>query len=123
MKRIVVTIAFVFSFLCAQAADVTAISNALKAGNANALTAWMDKEVDMAVAGAAKKCSGADAVAMLTAFFGSNKPGGFVVVHQADKKENGFFVGKLPTAAKEYRVNISYRIENDKAIIQSIRIE
>ena len=60
---------------------------------------------------------------MLNAFFGSHKPTGFTVVHHADKKENGFFVGKLPTASGEYRVNVTYRAEGDKAIIQSVRIE
>ena len=53
---------------------------------------------------------------MLNAFFGGNKPTGFTVVHHADKKETGFFVGKLPTSSGEYRVNVTYRAEGNKAI-------
>ena len=83
----------------------------------------MDQEVDMAIPGSSKKCNGSEAVKMLSTFFGSNKPTGFSVVHHADKKDAGFFVGKLPTASGEYRVNITYRADGDKAIIQSIRIE
>jgi hypothetical protein len=83
----------------------------------------MDSQVDMAVPGSSKKCSGAEAVALLNTFFEANKPGGFAVVHSADKKDSGFLVGKLPAPKGEFRVNITYRLEGDRAIIQSIRIE
>lgn len=106
-----------------QAADITAITRAFTAGNASTLTAAMDEEVDMAVQGTAKKCNATDAVALLNGFFGGNKPTEFNVLHHADKKDNGFFVGKLLTAGGEFRVNITYRGDGDKAIIQSIRIE
>lgn len=123
MKRLLFTFAFVLSVLSLHAADITHISNAFKGGNASSLTAAMDSEVDLAIPGSTKKCNGAEAVAALNNFFKANKPTDFSVLHHADKKENGFVVGKLPTAAKPFRVNITYRTEGDKVIIQSIRIE
>ena len=105
MKRLLLTFALIFAFVCAQAADITSISNAFKAGNASSLS------------------GASEAVSMLSSFFSSNKPSGFSVVHHADKKESGFLVGKLPTSSGEYRVNITYRAEGNTAIIQSIRIE
>lgn len=123
MKRFLCMLALIFSCLCMQAADITSISNAFKGGNATPLAGAMDKEVDMALPGNSKKCNGTEAVSMLNAFFGSHKPSGFSVVHHADKKESGFFVGKLPTSSGEYRVNITYRADGNQAIIQSIRIE
>lgn len=123
MKRFVFTFALILSFLSVRAADITNISNAFKGGNASSLSAVMDKEVDMALPGSSKKCNGSEAVSLLNAFFGQHKPSGFSVVHHADKKENGFFVGKLPTSSGEYRVNITYRADGNQAIIQSIRIE
>lgn len=123
MKRLFLTLALVLSCLSLMAADIVPISNAFKGGNASSLNGTMDKEVDMALPGASKKCNANDAVSMLNTFFGSNKPTGFSVVHHADKKDTGFFVGKLPTASGEYRVNVTYRAEGNKAIIQSIRIE
>lgn len=123
MKRLLLTFATILISLSIYAADITTISNAFKGGNANSLSTVMDKEVDMALPGSSKKCDGNEAVSMLSSFFGSNKPSGFSVVHHADKKETGFFVGKLPTSAGEYRVNVTYRAEGNKAIIQSIRIE
>ncbi|MDH6358128.1 DUF4783 domain-containing protein [Parabacteroides sp. PF5-9] len=123
MKRFLVTFALVFSFLSMQAADISTISNAFSSGNASGLSSAMDSEVDVAIPGSSKKTNGNDAVALLNRFFSGNKPTGFSVVHHADKNESGFFVGKLMTANKEYRVNVTYRTENNKAIIQSIRIE
>lgn len=123
MKRLLLTFALLFALVGAQAADITRISNAFKAGNATSLSGAMDKEVDVALPGSSKKCNESEAVSMLSSFFGSNKPSGFSVVHHADKKESGFLVGKLPTASGEYRVNITYRAEGNTAIIQSIRIE
>lgn len=123
MKRLFLTLALILSFLSVMAADIVPISNAFKGGNASSLSKSMDTEVDMALPGSSKKCNGNEAISMLNTFFGSNKPAGFSVVHHADKKENGFFVGKLPTASGEYRVNVTYRADGNKAIIQSIRIE
>lgn len=123
MKRLLFAFAFALSVLSLNAADISGITNAFKGGNASSLTATMDAEVDVAIPGATKKCNGADAVSALNSFFSSNKPAEFSVVHHADKKENGFFVGKLTTADKSFRVNITYRADGDKAIIQSIRIE
>lgn len=123
MKQLFLTLALILSALSLMAADIVPISNAFKNGNASSLNGSMDKEVDMALPGSSKKCNANDAVSMLNSFFESNKPSGFSVVHHADKKENGFFVAKLPTSTGEYRLNITYRAEGNKAIIQSIRIE
>ncbi|MDR1356483.1 MAG: DUF4783 domain-containing protein [Tannerellaceae bacterium] len=123
MVRIVLVFALIFSSLHTQAVDISAISAAFKAGNASSLVSYLDQEVDIAVPGTAKKCDANGAVTLLNSFFGSNKPAGFTVVHNADKKESGFLVGKLATSKGEFRVNLTYRTENDKAIIQSIRIE
>ena len=123
MKRILLTLALMLSILGIQAADITNISNAFKGGNASSLSASMDKAIDMALPNSAQKCNSEEAIALLNKFFNTNKPSGFTIVHHADKKESGFFVGKLATASGEYRVNITYRSESNKAIIQSIRIE
>jgi hypothetical protein len=123
MIRIAVFLTLVFSSLQAQAVDVDSMSAAFKAGNASPLAALMDREVDVAVPGSTKKCNANEAVALLNSFFNSNKPTQFTVLHNTDKKDSGFLVGKLVTAKGEFRVNITYRTENGKAVIQSVRIE
>ena len=61
MKRLLLTLALVFSILSVMAADITPISNAFKGGDASTLTGAMDQEVDMALPGSSKKCSGSEA--------------------------------------------------------------
>lgn len=68
MKRLLLTFALIFAFVCAQAADITSISNAFKAGNASSLSGAMDKVVDVALPGSSKKCNGSEAVSMLSSF-------------------------------------------------------
>lgn len=123
MKRFLLTFALSLLMVGAWAADITGISSAFKAGDAAAVSGMMAEEVDMALPDASKRCGRAEAVSMLSAFFGSNKPASFSVVHHADKKESGFLVAKLKTSTGEYRVNITYRAEGQTVMIQSIRIE
>ncbi len=123
MKRLLLTFAFILTILSVQAADINSITNAFKGGNASALQSALDQEVDLTLPGTSKKCNTGESVSLLNAFFNSNKPTGFTILHHADKKDNGFFVGKLTTGSNEYRVNVSYRAEGNTAIIQSIRIE
>lgn len=123
MKRTVFTLMLLFGFLSAGAVDLAPVSTAFKAGNATALAPWMDKEVDMAVPGTSRICPATEALALLDAFFKANKPAAFVLLHNADKKDSGFLVGKLNAGNKSFRVNITYRTGENKLIIQSIRIE
>lgn len=123
MKRFFCLLALLLAIWTAQAADITSIAGALKSGNSNALSGSMDSTVDLAVPGETKKCNGSEAVAALGAFFQRTKPTGFSVVHHVEKKDNGFFIGKMQTAGGELRVNIAYRTDGNKALIQSIRIE
>jgi len=123
MKKILFALAFMFSAMCIQAADITPVSDALKTGNADVLKGRMSAEVDIVVPGTAKKGTGNDAIAILKAFFNTNKPNNFTISHNADKKDSGFFVGKLTTDNGEFRVNITYAVKEDKVFIQVIRIE
>ena len=106
-----------------QAADVTPVSNAFKAGNADLLKNNMASEVDVVTPGVSKKGADSDAIAILKSFFQAHKPTGFTIAHHADKNESGFLVGKLTTANKAFRVNITYTIKDGKMFITVIRIE
>jgi len=123
MKKTAFIFAFILPFLSMQAADITCITSAFKSGDAALLTGSMEVEVDMAVPGTARKGNGSDAIGVLARFFQSNKVSGFTVAHHADKKENGFIVGKLATDKGEFRVNITYCTKENNVLIQSIRIE
>jgi hypothetical protein len=123
MKKIIFTLTCILSVLSIRAADITPVSDAMKAGNADLLKDRMSEEVDISVPGTSRKGAGKDAVVILKAFFQTNKVSGFTVAHHADKNESGFLVGKLATDKGEFRVNITYTPKDGKLLLQIIRIE
>ena len=89
MRKLVFIFVCALSVLSMQAVDITLVSNAFKNGDATMLANNMNSEVDIAVPNVSQKGSGADATAVLTQFFQSNKPSGFTVAHHADKSDCG----------------------------------
>lgn len=113
-----------------RAADIAPISNAIKAGNADLLKNILDTEIDLVIPNsdgdgevASHKCNANEAINILKNFFRAHKVSTFTVVHHADKNESGFLVGKLTAGGSQYRVNITYTLQNNRLHIQTIRIE
>ena len=123
MKRFLLTCALLCAFCSLQAADIAGITQAFKEGKAETLVGKLAATIDLALPEQTLTCEGEQAIQALNRFFGQHKPAIFTVVHHADKSANGFLVAKLHTEAGDYRVNITYKAENNTAIIQSIRIE
>ena len=123
MKRFLLTCALLCAFCSLQAADLAGITKAFKEGKAETLAGKMTETIDLALPEKTLTCEGDQAIEALNSFFGQHKPASFTVVHHADKSANGFLVAKLHTEAGDYRVNITYKTDNNTAIIQSIRIE
>ena len=123
MEKLLFSIVLTVSTLYIQAADITPVSNAFKTGNADLLKNFMASEVDIVTPGVSKKGNGNNAIDILTSFFQTQKPANFTIAHHADKNDSGFLVGKLTTANKEFRVNITYTNRDGKILITIIRIE
>lgn len=123
MKRFLLTCALLCAFCSLQAADIAGITQAFKEGKAETLVGKLAATIDLALPEQTLTCEGEQAIQALNRFFGQHKPATFTVVHHADKSDNGFVVAKLHTEAGDYRVNITYKADNNTAIIQSIRIE
>ncbi len=123
MKRFLLTCALLCAFCSLQAADIAGITQAFKEGKAETLVGKLAATIDLALPEQTLTCEGEQAIQALNRFFGQHKPATFTVVHHADKSDNGFVVAKLHTEAGDYRVNITYKANNNTAIIQSIRIE
>ena len=123
MKRFLLTCALLCAFSGLQAADIAGITQAFKEGKAETLGGKLAATIDLALPEQTLTCEGEQAIQALNRFFGQHKPATFTVVHHADKSDNGFVVAKLHTEAGDYRVNITYKADNNTAIIQSIRIE
>jgi hypothetical protein len=123
MKKLFIIFTLIIIALDIHATDIAPISNAIKAGNADMLAGMMAAEVDIVTPNASKKGSGSEATAILKSFFQANKPGDFTIAHHANRNESGFFVGKLTSGDKEFRVNITYTLNGGNVLITVIRIE
>ncbi len=123
MKRFLVLLIFVFHVISLQAADITVITSALKTGNVAAIQKNLSQSVDMALTGDQKICDAKEASKMLNVFFTANKPTSFTLLHHAEKKDSGFFVAKMKAGGNSYRINVTYKMADNKVFIQSIRIE
>ncbi len=123
MKKILFTAMIILIALHSQAADITPVTNAFKAGSAEMFKDMLAAEVDIVTPSNSKKGNPDDVIPILKSFFQDNKPTGFTVSHHADKNDSGFVVGKLATDSKEFRVNVTYTAKDGKISITIIRIE
>ena len=123
MKKILFTLAFFAATLHLQAADIAPIITAFKSGNADLFKGMMAADVDLVTPDVSKKGNADEAIAHLKKIFQTHKPTGFTVAHHADKNDSGFVVGKLTTANRDFRVNITYTVKDGKMLITIIRIE
>lgn len=123
MRRITLMLSILIVSTALYAANVNPITTAFKCGDASALNNNIDKEVVITLPSVTQQCLGSEAIKILNGFFSSNKPNGFIVIHQAEKTTTGFYIGRYTSGANNFRINITYKISGDSILIQSIRIE
>ncbi len=123
IKRTLFTAILLFAFLSADAADISTFSQAFESGNAALFKGKMNEQVDISIPAISKKTNGNEAIEILNAFFEKHRPVKFSIAHHAERKESGFFVGKLETETTSFRVNITYLTKDEQVFIQVIRIE
>ena len=124
MKKLLMILSVLeFFSIGIQAADINHIPAAFKSGKTESLLSFTETELDLSLPTGKFKCKKGEALARLERFLLEKKPNAFDILHHAEKNESGFLVAKLKTEKGDFRVNITYRTEKEKAIIQSIRIE
>ena len=101
------------------------ISKAISEGDAVALSAFLDNNVDLTILDKQDILPKAKATEQIAQFFAKNKPKSFNPVHQGSSKGNSshYTIGDMATATGTFRVYLYYRASGDKAIIQEMRIE
>jgi hypothetical protein len=123
MRRIIFTLALLVSLLSLHASNINHIATAFKSGNAFLLEGCLADKVEITYDGSKKQYTKTEATNLFTSFFEKNKAKTYSIIHQAEKKERGFYVALFGAEAKEYRINITYLAQGGSISIQSIRIE
>jgi hypothetical protein len=126
MKKLVFILLSVFScisFVSGQT-SVDVITNALKNGDAPALSAYFHATIDLTVIQKQATYSKSQAEQVVKNFFTENKPSAFTVNHNGTSGEGSkYIIGTLTTSSGDYRVYIYFKNLNGSELIQTLRFE
>jgi hypothetical protein len=105
--------------------SLTAIAQAISAGDADALGRYFDQSVEIAVQDEEDVYDKRQAIAIVKRFFTQNKPKSFSQVHQGTSKGNDskYCIGNLVTDGATFRVYIYMKIEGGNSLIQELRFD
>jgi hypothetical protein len=105
--------------------SLEAISTALAAGDADALSKYFADNVEISIQDKEQTYAKAKATEVLRAFFGSSQPKSFSQVHKGTSRENSdqYCIGNLSGAAGTYRVYLYLKVSGNNLSIQEIRFD
>ncbi len=117
------TISFLFSL--ALLSNLGQITQALGAGDVEALQEYLDQSVEISMLDNERTYSKAGAVEVLRTFFRTYQPSSFSLVHQGTSRNNDsqYCIGDLTTAEGIFRVYIYMRLSGTRLIIQELRFD
>jgi len=130
MKRyyIRVFIMLVTSFLMltneVQAQSFDHIASAIRSGNASALAAVFQGNVEITIKDSGNSYSKSQAEQVLKNFFATHTPKSFAIAHQGTSPEGSkYFIGNLSTSTGTYRTYVYAKATGGALVIQEIRFE
>ncbi len=99
------------------------VSIALQTGNAQELSKYFTKTVELEIMGEENFYSAPQAEIMLKNFFEKSKPTAFKINHQGVKDVSSFAIGTLTIKSGNLRVSFFMKTENNQTLIHQLRIE
>jgi len=111
-------------FVVAQSDITSAVSAALKTGDASTIAMHLMPQVELTIPGNDGLFDNARAQQMLVGFFKENAPQAFVVKHQGTSKlDDQFRIGELTTAKGIFRVTFFMKKNDSVLQIKQLKIE
>ncbi len=124
MKKFIFILAVVFAAFSAKAQDSNGILTALKSGNADQVSNYFDKILDIKfpqkdeIKGIGKNQAGI----ALKSFFDNNNIKGFELSSQREMGGTMYIAGKLTNGADGYKLSVMMRIKEGRPQIITVRI-
>jgi len=124
MKKFILIIMVVFAAFTTKAQDSNGILNALKSGNANEVSNYFDKILDLKfpdkdeIKGIGKN----QASIALKSFFDNNNIKGFELSSQREMGGTMYIAGKLTNGADGYKLSLMMRTKEGRPQIITVRI-
>ena len=126
MKKLLLfscTALFIFLSAFRPAAGLDDVISALRSGNANELSKYIDDNVEIALPDKSNMYSRAQAVMVLQDFFSNNGVKSFEVKHKGDNGGSQFVIGTLQTRSGSYRTTVFMATRNGKQLVKEIRFQ
>jgi hypothetical protein len=110
-----------FSFRPAYTFDE--ITVAIRSGNANELSRYLDNRVDICLPEKSDSYSKIQAEMIIRDFFSTNVVQNFLVKHKGSNGASGFCVGVLQTRNGDYRTTLFMKQKGDRQLLQELRFQ
>ena len=106
-------------------ADLGAITDAMKNGNAAELGRHFDKQVEISILGKDDVFAKSQAVGVMKTFFAKNPTSSFATVHKGTSSNNSsrYCIGNLIAGGQTFRVYIYMKTTGGKEVIQELRFD
>jgi hypothetical protein len=99
------------------------IVTGIQSGNDAALAEFFNENVELVVQTHDDVYSKSQAQQIIAAFFKSNKPKKFSIIHQGGKEDAQYAIGNLTTNTGTFRVYFLLKNKNNSSFIHQLRIE
>ena len=99
------------------------ITVAIRSGNANELSRYLDNRVDICLPEKSDSYSKIQAEMIIRDFFSTNIVQNFLVKHKGSNGASGFCVGVLETRNGNYRTTLFMKQKGDRQLLQELRFQ
>ncbi len=100
-----------------------AIINATRKADAKELSTYFNSKIELVLPQKSGVFSNSQAKLILEDFFRRNPSKGFKIIHQGNRQNSSFAIGKYNTNNMVYRFYFLTKLKDDKTYIHQLRIE
>ena len=126
MRKIIFLSTVVIAFLISAFKPIAGLDDvidALKAGNAQELSKYIDDNVEISLPDKTDNYSRAQAVMILKDFFNNNGVTGFDVQFKGENGGGQYCIGNLKTKSGVYRTTVFMKVREGKQLIKEMRFK
>jgi hypothetical protein len=102
---------------------MTEVGDALKRGNAKAMSKCFDKEITITFFEKTKKYNRTNAIMALQNFFAIHDPKNYEPLHQGKSTNSLFYLGNLSTSRHVMKVYMLFTLKNGMYCLRELRFE
>ena len=103
--------------------NIDDVATAIRSGNVNQLSAYLDSRVDITLPDKSDTYSKTQAEMVIRDFFQNNGVQNFQVKHKGENAGSEFCIGVLKTRNGDYKTILFMKLKGDKQLLQELRFE